>query len=259
MEFKTDMYYRQGYNYAKLTPDGTQKVGGNCQTAALIIGIRMITGESSLSVNRAIEWIKECNHVVLDEGFSPRIVYPTISYVIASQIPTVKVELTIKPSRSELEKALPDNYYWKISNAHYLNPPKLRNLIISYGNYETTTYQKIIDTISKGGISIPLLHTNTLHGINDSSSDSLLHAVIVTKSINTGQVKIIDPEPGIYYKEMKNKKGEPTFKVKPNTMSFSEADSFAKKYHPRKTVVYEIDIETFRNALRGYSTNIIQE
>jgi hypothetical protein len=254
-------YYQQGFNYADSVPDDNTKFGGGCQASSLLIGVRLMSGNPHLTMSNIFDEANKMGLVHYDLGFADRISYGAIALIASSLLKDCKVTIFLETPLEEITEES-TNVFGRESNKIFLNIPNMssrKNLSIEYGVNKKTQVEQISKVLGGDGIAIPLIHPNTLHQSTNPDTDCFKHAIVLTGFNRKNQtISVIDPNPGFTgIPNFASRKDKGTLKIPSNRVhSIEMANRIASKYHPRGSVIYEIDIELLEKSLRGVSTTI---
>ncbi len=252
------MYFQQGYNYSEYSPDGKTPLGGGCQASSLLIALRIVNNNPSISMSAIEQEAKQLGLSFFDPIYSTRISYVAVPIIAASLLKQSKVNLFLSSTRKELDETKPETFFHIEAIKFYTNPPKLKNLKILMGVNDSSQLNEIKICLEQEGLVIPLVNTNIIQGSEDLETENFMHAVIIDRFEKDKGFHIIDPSPGFtHLPEFKEERAQGTFKVQANTMNAQEAKEFAKEYHPRKDIEYSVDERTLLSSLRGAITTII--
>jgi hypothetical protein len=182
----------------------------------------------------------------------------SIPIISAELLPDCKVNLQIE-ARQENIKPEGTNVFGRECNQYYAQMPTLPNLNTNYGINPGTQTERIIEVLKNGGIAVPLVHPNTLYEDDNPSTKDFLHAVVLTGfNEETQTISVMDPGPGFSrIPEFTRRKIEGKVRIPSNRIrTIENADKIASKYHPKKSVLYEVTPQILAQSLRFVSTTI---
>ena len=257
-EFLGQVFYQQGYNYRELVPTGETKLGGGCQASSLLMGIRLMSGNTNLSMDLVAERAKELELVFFDRGFADRLSYVAIPLVAASLLP----EHLVTTMHAKAQENIGDesaNVFGRETNKRYGNMHTTSNLVPIFSVNPYYQVRKMVSVVEKGGIAIPLVHPNTLFQNDNPDTQGFLHAVVLTNFDSATQTfSVIDANPGFSsIPNFSRRKEEGKIKIPSDRIHTLEmADRVASRFHPKKSVIYEVSASQLEKALRTVSTTI---
>lgn len=252
-------YYQQGYNYVDSVPSGEVKMGGGCQASSLLMSIRLATENPDWSMDAIQAKAEELGLVFYDRGYADRISYVSIPIIAASLLPGFKVHTQVEIAKENITEES-TSIFGREFNKRYLNMPPFENLTTEYGIEKCDQVKNMISVLKNGGLAIPLVHPNTLFETNNPDTKNLLHAIVLIGfNIERQTISVIDPNPGFSnVPEFARRRNEGKLKIPSDRIhSIEKANKVAGKYHPKKSVVYEITPLLLEQSLINVHTTIL--
>lgn len=245
-------YFQQGYNL-KDSIDGTL-LGGGCQAASLLMLLRSALASPNLFMNSIASSAKELGFSFHDEKFSTRISYPAVAAIAAAMLPNYQVTLLHKSSRENIASDTDNRFFHRESREKYLAMPELENLRIDFAVSEEEQIKRMIEALRNEAFVLPLFQSNILYASNSEATKNFWHAVLLYDYNESNTFQVLDPNPGFTRIADFEKKKERGLKIRAGLWGYEQAQSFAKKFHPFGDIAYDLSLEKFKKAFRGFST-----
>lgn len=256
-----DAYRHQGYRYNRevMTPDGSGLLGGGCMSSSARHLIATALGYPQFSMTDFAERANLFGLSFTDLGFAERIAYATIPVVVASMLGNFTVEISTTTESLELDRTS-TSYYGRENYNTYSHLPSLPNLHACFDDVQPNQVKKIVSTLLRDGMALPLIKPNTLFNSQNHNTEQFLHAVVLTGYDSLrNMVDVVDPNPG--FSEMPNfhiqKKVEKLAIAAGKITSFQNVQHVAAKWHPKGSVIYQVKLEELEKAMRGVITTVI--
>lgn len=204
-----------------------------------------------------------------DLEYATKISYAAIYTIANLALPNHRVDFYHTAAYEEIRAQKPTNYFGIEARKVYLDMNGKQTT--HYGANEYSQAASISKTLRNGGAAIPLLDANTLYGnkkkkgilkLADKNSShkgkaSPLHVVALTGLTESGDISVVDPEPGysntpiLALLDSLN-----MLRIKSGKLTYDQAQEYAKKYHPYHSVYYSLPTTTIIDALRWCTITI---